>query len=45
MEGIKYVNLIEISPVVIEIPGAENGKLAVPVKNNTLCESHGFLGR
>ena len=44
MEGIKYVNLIEIGPVVIEISGAENGKLAVPV-NNTLCESHGFLGR
>ena len=36
MEGIKYVNLIEIGPVVIEIRGAENGKLAVPV-NNTLC--------
>ena len=32
MEGIKYVNLIEIGPVVIEIQGAENGKLAVPVK-------------
>ena len=35
MEGMKYVNLIEIGPVVIEIQGAENGKLAVPV-NNTL---------
>ena len=35
MEGIKYVNLIEIVPVVIEIKGVENGKLAVPV-NNTL---------
>ena len=44
MEGIKYVNLIEIGPVVIEIPGAENGELVVPV-NNTLCESHSFLGR
>ena len=43
MEGIKYVNLIEIGSVVIEIRGAENGELAVPV-NNT-CESHGFLGR
>ena len=43
MEGIKYVNLIEIGPVVIEIRGAENGELVVPV-NNTLCESHGFLG-
>ena len=28
MEGIKYVNLIEIDPVVIEIRGVENGKLA-----------------
>ena len=44
MEDIKYVNLIEISPVVIEIRGAENGELAVTV-NSTLCESHGFLGR
>ena len=25
MEGIKYVNLIEIDPVVIEVPGDENG--------------------
>ena len=25
MEGIKYVNLIEIGPVVIKIRGAENG--------------------
>ena len=31
MEGIEYVNLIEIGPVVIEIRGAENGELAVPV--------------
>ena len=30
-KGIKYVNLIEISPVVIEIRGAENGELAVAV--------------
>ena len=36
MEGIKYVNLIEIGPVVIEIRGTENGELAVPV-NNTLA--------
>ena len=42
MEGIKYVNLIEISPVVIEIRGAENGKLAVPV-NNTLVSHTAFL--
>ena len=35
MEGIKYVNLIEIGSVVIEIQRVENGELAVPV-NNTL---------
>ena len=29
MEGIKYVNLIEIDPVVIEIQGVENGDLIV----------------
>ena len=38
MEGITYVNLIEIGAVVIEIRGAENGELAVPV-NNTLVLS------
>ena len=37
MEKIKYVNLIEISPVVIEIHGVENGKLVVPVKITYLC--------
>ena len=44
MEGIKYVNydLIEISPVVIEIQGVENGELAVPV-NNTLVRYMAFL--
>ena len=42
MEGIKYVNFIEIGPVVIEIRGAENGKLAVPV-NNTLVSHTAFL--
>ena len=42
MEDIKYVNLIEISPVVIEIPGVENGELAVPV-NNTLVHHTAFL--
>ena len=30
MEGIKYVNLIEIGSVVIEIQGVKNGDLAVP---------------
>ena len=42
MEGIKYVNLIEIGLVVIEIRGAENSKLAVPV-NNTLMSHTAFL--
>ena len=44
MEGIKYVNLIEIGPVVIEIRGAENGKLVVPVYN-TLVSHTAFLAR
>ena len=37
MVGIKYVNLIEISSVVIEIQEVENGKLAVPVTNTLVC--------
>ena len=44
MEGIrKCVNLIEISPAVIEIQGVENGDLVVPV-NNTLVCCTSFLG-
>ena len=39
MEDIKYVNLIEISPVVIEIRGIENGKLAVPLNNTLVCHT------
>ena len=39
MEGIKYVNLIEIGPVVIEIQGVENGELAVPVNNTLVCHT------
>ena len=42
MKGIKYVNLIEIGPVVIEIQGVENGELTVPV-NNTLVRHTAFL--
>ena len=42
MEDIKYVNLIEIGLVVIEIWGVENGKVAVPV-NNTLVHHTAFL--
>ena len=36
------MNLIEISPVVIEIRGAEYGELAAPV-NNTLVHHMAFL--
>ena len=39
MKGIKYVNLIEIGTVVIEIRGAENGELAVPVNNTLVCHT------
>ena len=42
MEGIKYVNLIEVGSVVIEIRGVENSELAVPV-NNTLVRHTAFL--
>ena len=42
MEGIKYVNLIKIRPLIIEIRGAENGELAVLV-NNTLVSHTAFL--
>ena len=42
MEGINYVNLIEIGQVVIQIRGVENGELAVPV-NNTLVHHTVFL--
>ena len=37
MEGIKYVNLIEIGPVVMEIQGIENNDLVVPVNNTLVC--------
>ena len=42
MEGIKYVNLIEISSVVIEIRGVESSELANPV-NNALVYHMAFL--
>ena len=44
MEGIKYVNLIEIGPVVIEILGVENGELAVLVNNTLVCHTD-FYGK
>ena len=37
MGCIKYVNWIEIGPVVIEIWGVENGDLAVPVNKTLVC--------
>ena len=42
MKGIKYVNLIETGPGVIEIREVESVKLAVPV-NNTLVYQTAFL--
>ena len=39
MEGIKYVNLIEIGPLVIEMRGVENSDLAVPVNNTLVCRT------
>ena len=42
MEGINYVNLIEIGLLVIEIQRVENGELAVPV-TNTLMHHTAFL--
>ena len=42
MEGIKCVNLIEISPVVMEIRGVENAELVVTV-NSTLVHHMAFL--
>ena len=42
MDGIKYVNMIEIGPVVIEIQGVENSESVVQV-NNTLVHHMAFL--
>ena len=39
MEGIKYGNLIEISPVVIEIRRVENSELAVSVNHTLVCHT------
>ena len=39
MKGIKYVNWIEISLLVIEIQGVENGDLVVPVNNTLVCHT------
>ena len=37
MKDIKYMSLIEIGLVVVEIRGVENGKLAAPVNNTLVC--------
>ena len=37
MKGIKFVNLIEFTTVVIERRGVENRELAVPVNNTLVC--------
>ena len=37
VEDIKHINLIEISPVFIEIQGVENGNLVVPLHNTFMC--------
>ena len=42
MEGIKYVNFIEISQVVIEVCEVKDGNLAVPI-NNTFVHHTAFL--
>ena len=42
IESIKYVNVIEIGPVVIKVWGVENGDLMVPVNNTYVL--HVFLG-
>ena len=42
IEGINYMNLIEIDLLALEIRGVENGELVVPV-NNTLVHHMAFL--
>ena len=39
MEGIPFVNFIEIGTVVIEIQGTENGELVDPVNNTLVCHT------
>ena len=39
MEGIQYLNFIEIGPIVIEIQGVENGDLVVPVNDTLVCRT------
>ena len=39
MEAIKYVNLIKIGLVFIEIQGVKNGDLLVAVNNTLVCHT------
>ena len=39
MKSIKYVNLVQISPVVFKIQEVENSVLAVPVNNTLVCHT------
>ena len=41
MEGIKYINLVQIRPVVIKIQGVKIGSLMIYVNNTLVC--HGSL--
>ena len=44
MESVKYMNLVNIDIVVIEIQGVKNGELEVLVNSIRTYSSHGFLG-
>ena len=43
MQGKKYVNLVEISTVVLEIQKAEFGNFTVPVNNTLVCLASSFV--
>ena len=39
MESTKYVNLVQISPVVMKIQGVGNDDLVVPLNNTLTCHT------
>ena len=39
MKGIKYVNLIKIHHIAMEMREVENGDLVVPVNNTLMCHT------
>ena len=43
MYGRKYINLVEIGLVVLEIQKAEFGNFAVPVNNTLVCRTSFFV--